>query len=206
MAQPTARAKSAKASMYRGLVVSAAEQLFATGGYERTKIQDIASASGLSLGTLYSVFDGKADIFEAIHDERLGELFGLAGEAVGTNAPAVERLLRGNRVFVRWLTEHPDFLKIHLAKSAWAFNPTEASEEQVGAWRRGIELIAAVLEQAMHEGDAYEGDPVIAARLMVSVQQVFMSAWAEAGMKEDPDTLALRIEEQLQRSLLRRNQ
>jgi TetR/AcrR family transcriptional repressor of nem operon len=52
--------------MYRSLVLQAAEHLFGTRGYERTKIQDIAAASGLSLGTLYSVFDGKADLREAI--------------------------------------------------------------------------------------------------------------------------------------------
>lgn len=203
MAQAVARAKSAKASMYRGLVVASAEHLFATRGYERTKIQDIAAASGLSLGTLYSVFDGKAGIFDAIQDERLGELFRLAGEAVGTDAPAVERLLDGNRVFVRWLTEHPDFLRIHLANSAWAFNPTEVSEGQVTAWRRGIHLIALVLEQAMREGDAHENDPVMAARLMVSIQQVFMSAWVENDMNEGAGALSNRIEEQLRRSLLR---
>ena len=150
MAQAAAHAKSAKASMYRGLVLAAAERLFATRGYDRTKIQDIAAASGLSLGTLYSVFDGKADIFEAIHDDRLSELFALAGEAVGASAPALDRLLDGNRVFVRWLTEHPDFLKIHLANSAWASNPTEASEGQMTAWRRGIDLIASVTRR----GDA----------------------------------------------------
>lgn len=196
-------AKSAKASMYRRLVVEAAERLFATRGYERTKIQDIASSSGLSLGTLYSVFGGKADILDAIHDDRLGELFALAGSAVGGEGPAAERLLDGNRVFVRWLTQNRDFLAIHLGNSAWAFNPTEASERQVSAWHHGIALIAAVIEQAMAEGDAYDGDPVIAARLMVSIQQVFMSAWVEKGAEEDADALASRIETQLRRNLFR---
>jgi AcrR family transcriptional regulator len=199
------RAKSAKASMYRRLVVDAAERLFATRGYERTKIQDIASSSGLSLGTLYSVFDGKADVLDAIHDDRLGELFDLAGAAVGGEGRAAERLLEGNRVFVRWLTQNRDFLAIHLRNSAWAFNPTEASERQVSAWHRGIELIAAVIGQAMAEGDAHDGDPVVAARLMVSIQQVFMSAWVENGAEEDAKTLASRIETQLRRNLLRSN-
>ena len=203
MSEAVARAKSAKASMYRTLVVDAAERLFASRGYERTKIQDVAADSGLSLGTLYSVFDGKADILEAIHDERLGELFLIAGRAMASDERAAERLLRGNRLFIRWLTEHPDFLRIHLGNSAWASNPGEVSEGRVKAWRQGIELIATVMRQAMDEGDALDGDPVLAARLMVAMQQVFMSAWVESGMQEDPEALSDRIEEQIRRSLLR---
>lgn len=189
--------------MYRTLVIDAAEHLFATRGYERTKIQDIASASGLSLGTLYSVFDGKADIHEAIHDERLGELFLLAGKTMATDDKAGDRLIQGNRVFIGWLTEHRDFLRIHLGNSAWASNPKEASEGQVKAWHRGIELIASVIRQAMDEGDMRAADPELAARLMVAMQQVFMSAWVESGMDEHPSKLSDRIEEQIRRSLFR---
>ena len=203
MSEAVARARSAKASMYRTLVVDAAEHLFATRGYERTKIQDIAAASGLSLGTLYSVFEGKADILDAIHDERLGELFLLAGESMAEGERAAERLLEGNRAFILWLTEHPDFLRLHLGTSAWASSPRGVSEGQATAWRRGIELIASVIEQAMREGDAHEGDPIVAARLMVAMQQVLMSAWVDAGMADDAHRLADRIETQIRRSLLR---
>ena len=188
-------------SMYRSLVVEAAEHLFASRGYERTKIQDIASASGLSLGTLYSVFDGKAGILEAIHDERLGELFLLVGEAMSSDQRAFDRLLSGNRSFIRWLTEHPDFLLIHLGSRAWAFNPEQAAEGQVSAWRRGIDLIAMVVGEAMREGDAHPGDPVLSARILVSIQQIFMSAWVESGMQEPSTQLAARIDEQIRRSL-----
>jgi len=189
--------------MYRTLVVDAAEHLFATGGYERTKIQHIASASGLSLGTLYSVFEGKADILEAIHDERLVELFLLAGEAMATDERAATRLIRGNRVFIEWLTAHPDFLRIHLGTSAWASDPGDVSEGRVHAWRKGIELIASVIQRAMDEGDLLDGDPVLAARLMVAMQQVFMSAWVESGMDEAPSVLSERVETQIRRSLFR---
>lgn len=189
--------------MYRTLVVDAAERLFATRGYDRTKIQDIASASGLSLGTLYSVFDGKADILEAIHDERLSELFVLAGEAMATDDRAVARLIQGNRVFISWLTTHPDFLRIHLGHSAWASSPGDVSEGRVEAWQRGIDLVASVVQQAMGEGDLVEGDAVLTARLVVAMQQVFMSAWVEAGMHEAPSDLSDRIEAQLRRSFFR---
>jgi AcrR family transcriptional regulator len=195
MSQATAKARNAKTSMYRSLIIDAAERLFANRGYEGTKIQDIATESGISLGTLYSVFDGKSDIYQAVHDERLA-----------SDDKAAERLMQGNRVFIRWLTEHPDFLRIHLNNSgAWASHPQEVGEGLVNAWRRGIDLIALVIDEAMREGDAFRGDSVIAARTMVAIQQVHMSAWVEAGMQSDADDLANRIEEQLRRTLFRSN-
>ena len=205
MSQAAAKVRNAKASMYRALIVDAAEALFAEHGYERTKIQDIAAGSGLSLGTLYSVFDGKQGVYDAVQTDRLQELFLLAGEAMASDAPAALRLLQGNRHFIRWLTKHPAFLRIHLEGSAaWATNPGDVGDAQINAWRRGIELIASVCEEAIREGDMHPSDPVIAARLMVATQQVFMSAWVESGMKDDPDSLADRIEHQLERTLLRR--
>ncbi len=206
MSQATAKARNAKTSMYRSLIIDAAERLFASRGYEGTKIQDIATESGISLGTLYSVFDGKSDIYQAVHDERLGRLFLLAGRTMASDDKAAERLMQGNRVFIQWLTEHPDFLRIHLNNSgAWASNPQEVGEGLVNAWRRGIDLIALVIDEAMREGDAFRGDSVLAARTMVAIQQVHMSAWVEAGMQSDADELANRIEEQLRRTLFRSN-
>jgi AcrR family transcriptional regulator len=167
-------------------------------------MQDVATESGISLGTLYSVFDGKSDIYEAVQDERLGQLFLLAGRTMASDDKASERLVRGNRVFIGWLTEHPAFLRIHLNNSgAWASNPQDVGEGLVNAWRRGIDLIALVIDEAMREGDAFQGDPVIAARTMVAIQQVHMSAWVESGMPGDAEDLADQIEEQLRRTLFR---
>ncbi|MEM8605942.1 MAG: TetR/AcrR family transcriptional regulator [Myxococcota bacterium] len=206
MSTAAARAKNAKATMYRSLIVDAAERLFASQGYERTKIQEIAADSGLSLGTLYSVFEGKSDILDAVHEERLGQLFELAGQALGTAARAADRLREGNRVFIGWLTEHPDYLRIHLNDGVgWASDPTEVGEDLVDAWRRGIFLIARVIEEAANQGDVYDDDPVLLARVMVSIQQVFMSSWVESGMTGDPEALVDQIDCQLRRTLFREN-
>jgi AcrR family transcriptional regulator len=199
------KARSAKATTYRSLIVDAAERLFAERGYEGTRIQDIAAKSGLSLGTLYSVFAGKSDVYEAVQNDRLRELFLLTGKTMSSEDRAAGRLLRGNRVFIRWLTEHPAFLRIHLNGSqAWACNPGQVGEGLLDAWHRGIELIGSVMEEAMRDGDVHQGDPLIAARLMVAMQQVFMSAWVEDGMRGEPDELANEVEQQLERALFRR--
>lgn len=204
MSEAIARARSAKTSMYRSLVVDSAERLFASDGYERTKIQDIAAASGVSLGTLYSVFDGKSHVYEAVHEERLGELFALTGRAMRSEASAAERLMLGNRVFVQWLAEHPNYLRIHLnSGAAWSSNPKRVGEGLVAAWHRGIDLMARVLQEAMCDGEVYQSDPVLAARLMAAIQQVFISSWVDEGMKDSPTILTQRIEGQVRRSLFR---
>jgi hypothetical protein len=102
------------------------------------------------------------------------------------------------------LTEHPDYLRIHLnAGGAWSSDPQQVGEGLVAAWHRGIDLMACVLEEAMRDGDVYQADPVVTARLMAAIQQVFISSWFDAGMEDSATSLVQQIEGQLRRSLFR---
>ena len=49
----------------RGEILSAAETCFVAKGFHQTSMQDIASASGLSMGLLYRYFDSKSAIIRA---------------------------------------------------------------------------------------------------------------------------------------------
>ncbi len=49
----------------RGEILSAAETCFVAKGFHQTSMQDIASASGLSMGLLYRYFDNKSAIIRA---------------------------------------------------------------------------------------------------------------------------------------------
>ncbi|MEZ4287199.1 MAG: TetR/AcrR family transcriptional regulator [Polyangiales bacterium] len=192
--------------MYRDAIVDAAERLFAAQGYEATKIQDIAKDAGISLGTLYSVFDGKASILDGVHQHRLSELFSLVGPDLAGSLSASERLLLGNRVFVKWLVSHRNYLSIHLQNNVgWGSSPHGVGADLEGAWDRGVRLMATVIEQGMCEGALYQSDPIVAARIMVSIQQVLISAWIESGTKQDPDDVCDEIEELIVRALFRRD-
>lgn len=48
------RARQARQALYRDLVLEAAEATFAEHGVESSKMEQIAEASGLSLGTVYA--------------------------------------------------------------------------------------------------------------------------------------------------------
>ena len=57
--RPKENVRRARAGLYRQLVLEAAERSFAEKGFDATKMEEIAAESGLSLGTVYSVFAGK---------------------------------------------------------------------------------------------------------------------------------------------------
>jgi AcrR family transcriptional regulator len=96
-ARPKENVRKARSELYRQLILEAAEGCFAEKGVDETKMEEVASESGLSLGTVYSVFSGKAELVQAIHETRLRDVLRRAVRvAVGRDDP-LEALLLGVR-------------------------------------------------------------------------------------------------------------
>jgi AcrR family transcriptional regulator len=55
-------------------IMQSAMENFAKNGFNRTRMEDIATAAGLAKGTLYLYFKNKEDLFYAICEYNLGEL------------------------------------------------------------------------------------------------------------------------------------
>lgn len=196
--------RRARTELYRGLILEAAERIFAEAGFEDAKMQEIAAEAGLSLGTLYSVFPGKADLYRAVHESRLGELLDCARVAAPRNASPLEQLLDGMAAYVEYLTAHPDFLRMHLCHgTAWGLSPTQHSGEQVSAWQEGLELQAQAFRRGIDEGIFYGEGPDLMSRMLTAMHQVQLSNWIEHGMNEDPAALIERMQAQLRRTFVR---
>src|SRR5262245_46486208 len=55
-------------------IIRSAVESFAKNGFDRTRMEDIALASGLAKGTLYLYFNSKQDLFYSISEHNLEEL------------------------------------------------------------------------------------------------------------------------------------
>lgn len=55
-----------KAQRTRSTILHAAAELFARDGYQRTTVADVASAAGVSLGTVYQYFRDRSDLVAAL--------------------------------------------------------------------------------------------------------------------------------------------
>jgi len=87
----------------RDLVLAAARRMFLARGYHGASLEQIADEAGFSKGVVYSQFEGKADLFLALLEQRIDE-------RARDNARLVEELARRDGLTVdqglRALAEH----------------------------------------------------------------------------------------------------
>jgi AcrR family transcriptional regulator len=194
----TTTAKETKKRVQRDLlrrhVVEAAERTFATRGFAGTRMQDIADAAGLALATLYTIVDGKEDLYAEIHRTRGRALFEAAASATKGAGSAWAALLQAMRAYAEFLLRHPDYLTLHLQESQpWALTPRFATDEQMTLWREGLDLTVAMFKAAIAEGAVVDESPELLARLMIADHQVFLGEWELNGRKEPPESLLARM-------------
>jgi AcrR family transcriptional regulator len=180
---PKDGAKRAKANMYRRLILEAAEGIFASAGFEDAKIQDIAQSAGLSLGTLYTVFPGKAEIYDAIQEQRGREILESIFRALQGHQGIYEATMRGIEAYVRSLVERPAYLRMHLREGlSWTEHSTLRSGEQVETWRRGVALAVDLLKSGIDGGYLHaDNPPELLLKMMIASHQVQLKDWLERG-------------------------
>ncbi len=198
--------KRARAEMYRGLILEAAEAEFAGHGFDNAKMQNIAQGAGIALGTLYGVFPGKTEIYDAVQELRGREILThITGAIQGhTDFPAVA--LRGIEAYVRYLVERPHYLQMHLREGlSWTDRAVLRSGEQVATWEQGVKLATTLLKLGIERGLLYaDNAPELQIKMLISVHQVQLRDWLDRGahVAEVP-TLIERMQQHFLRAFVR---
>lgn len=96
-----------------GRILEAASELFRASGYEGVKIETIAAAAGVSVGTIYNYYRNKGDLLVAIVSMEVNEVL-IAGKAVIARPPRnIEKAV--DRLFANYI-EHS---LVYLSKEMW---------------------------------------------------------------------------------------
>jgi AcrR family transcriptional regulator len=182
--------------MYRDAICEAAEGLFADRGIEATKVEQIAREAGMSIATLYSVFDaGKAQIVRSIHGNHLGELVALATRAADDTRPADECLRDAVRGAVFFFTAHDAYLRMHLREGhAWCLPDAIAARTREGAegFQVGVGAIIRLVERGVAENVFRTDNPRRTGKAVVMLQQLHLADWIEDEQTANPEAVFLR--------------
>jgi AcrR family transcriptional regulator len=113
----------------RALIVESAGRLFGERGYERTRLDEIAAAAGVTKPIVYRHFDSKGDLYLALLDRHRDDLSGFVA-ALPAEGTTEERL---RAVLEIWL----DYVEAHSYAWKMLFRDTGGGPE-VAARRREV--------------------------------------------------------------------
>ena len=170
-AEPSGKTRVLKApAVRRAELIDRARELFLTRGYERTTINDVIAAAGLSKGAFYHHFRSKEQMLEAIADRFARESLGFA-RALQAD-PSLNALQRLNRL----LSLGRDWKREHIAELRAMFTTLLYPENAV-LYHRIVDTVSAVMkpalaeiiEQGEAEGVFDAGEPRLAAEILLGL-------------------------------------
>jgi len=142
----------ADAARNRAKILAAAEHLVRTQGVHALSMNDVATAAGVGVGTVYRRFDDQAGLVEALMDQREQQLQqGMAHgpPPLGPGAAASERI----RAF---LHAYVDILDTYAPLMATAeATMSHARRYRTGPYAVHHQHLAELINQAHPEADAY---------------------------------------------------
>lgn len=149
----------------RSRILEAAEQRFATFGYRRTGIAEIARDAGVAAGTLYRYFENKEEIFRAVMRALTETWIARARAAVAPPGTAMERLTRLGEASVAFNQENALMNSLYRRDGEIIFAPLleELHEELL---QQNVAMIADVIRDGIREGVFRELDPERAAFIL----------------------------------------
>ncbi|GAB2999270.1 TetR/AcrR family transcriptional regulator [Amycolatopsis acidiphila] len=133
-----------------GRLLSAATKLFAQKGFDRTSVQEIVAAAGVTKGAMYHYFGSKDDLLSEIYGRVLRLQTEQLEKVAATEAPVPERLRRAALDVVVSTIENLDDTKIFL-QSVHQLSP-DRSRAVRAERRRYHERFRSLIEEGQRAG------------------------------------------------------
>ena len=160
-----------RAAATRAALIDAARALFTERGYAAVGTEEIVAAAEVTRGALYHHFDGKRELFRAVHEQMEEEVVGAIGARMAGVQDPVEVLVTGIGAYLDACTD-PALTRVTLLDAPSVLGWEEWREIDM---RYGLGLVIAGLEGAMDAG-ALRRAPIR------PLAHLFLAAMGEAGM------------------------
>jgi AcrR family transcriptional regulator len=200
---PRAQAREAREGVYREHVLAAAEKTFAEQGFEAAKLIDISRRAGLSMGSIYSLFPGKEQIFDAINERHGTELLAVVRSVVARGDGPLASLEALANAYIDYFHAHPDFLRMHVRTgTAWALATQTPGDR--GALAREIhDLQTSIFARGVAQGVFFDEDPGYLGFLFTGMDEIHLAQWVAGGMREPHEELRARFLAIVRRTFVR---
>jgi AcrR family transcriptional regulator len=136
-------ARAVQAGPVRAVIVDAARRLYQQDGYDAVTMRALAQDIGCSLGSLYTYFHDKNEIFSALQDEGCALfLKWVEGISGGPTEALREYYLR----YYEFSKAHPEFFLL-----LWVEHATPRVPQDHEGWRKAVSTGLALAQRAVDE-------------------------------------------------------
>ena len=126
----------------RKLILDAALDVFAAGGYQETTLDEVAERAGVSKALIYEHFSSKRDLYREILERWVGELLGsILAAATAAGERSEDRLVGGLDGFLAFVEERRDAWRLLIRH--------RASDDVSDTWERLFSEVARIIGAMM---------------------------------------------------------
>ena len=164
----------------RNQLLDAAEEVFGTKGYHAATLKEVADRAEFSVGSVYSFFGSKDDLFLHVFLRRGDAFLAGAREVVAVDRPPLDRLRALVDYEVGFFRRHPHFGRLYLRTASLARplpgrDGEAADETGVGTFHETIDLQVQVLAEGQRAGVVRAGEPAALLGLLSGLVLAFIA-------------------------------
>jgi TetR/AcrR family transcriptional regulator len=154
----------------RNQLLDAAEEVFGAKGFHDTTLKEVAELAEFSVGSVYSFFENKEDLFLQVFLRRGEQLLPAMEEVAASDEPPVDQLRRLVDLEVGFFREHRHFARLYLRSSpTTSLPPLPVYEGFKANFERAMKLQADVFRRGQKLSVLREGDPYVLARMLSGI-------------------------------------
>ena len=159
----------------RNQLLDAAEEIFGAKGFHDTTLKEVAELAEFSVGSVYSFFQNKDDLYLNVFLRRGAEFLPGMEEAVAAGDTPTEQLHRLVDFEVGFFRRHRHFGRLYLRSANLGVMPPQlqADEQLQANVARAMEIQAGVFARGQETGELRDGDPYVLARMLSGLVATF---------------------------------
>ena len=186
----------------REAIREAAVALFMSEGLQRTSMDAIAAAAGVSKQTVYSHFESKDALFRECVRTKVAD-YGLESESDSPGVPAAEALQSFGRQFLELLQDPEVLSMFRLLAGECPSYPSIARVFYEAGPAQNCEFLGSLLARYAERGELVLDDPLESASLLVAMFKAhyFLELLLRVRETIDADELDRHLERTVQRFL-----
>ncbi|HMF83326.1 MAG TPA: TetR/AcrR family transcriptional regulator, partial [Acidimicrobiia bacterium] len=191
---PERLTREEKKARTRAQLIDAAATVFARRGYVAASLDEVAEEAGLTKGAVYSNFDSKEELFEAVIEDRLDEpmkdIAAVIDSSIGTTE---EQAMAGARAFVGVVERERDVFLLALEMNIHVARHPELGSAFAARRREQLAEVAGIITE--HANQSKEALPLPADQMAIAVEALSQGIALHALVDPDgvPDDLLGRV-------------